>query len=186
MRACNAISIRWAALAAACLPALSPGAAAQHSSPRDQLAAWAGHWKVRIETQETQFDHARTEDYDAKCAFLPHGTFMVCEYLSLQPDPHASGGAINDVSLLYYSEVDGTFKYTNVAPEGGPHEDRVRVDGNVWTRPFEITRRSGAVAEAREIYTFVSATRQLARLEISIDKGAHWTVVHQAVGTKEG
>jgi hypothetical protein len=59
------------------------------------------------------------------------------------------------------------------------------VDGNVWTRPFEIPRRSGGVAEAREIYNFVSPDKQLARLEISIDKGAHWTVVNEAVGTKQ-
>jgi hypothetical protein len=185
MRVSNRILMGLAALGGALLPALTAGATAQDSSPRDKLAAWAGHWKVRIETKETQFGHARTEDYDARCAFLPHGAFMVCEYLSLQPDPVDSGGALNDVSLLYYSDVDKTFKYTSVAPEGGPHEDVVHVDGNVWTRPFEIQRRSGAVADAREIYTFVSSTRQLARLEISIDKGAHWTVVHEAVGTKE-
>jgi hypothetical protein len=166
--------------------ALAAGAIAQDSSPsRNKLAVWAGHWKVRIETKETQFDHSRTEEYDAKCSFLPHGAFMVCEYLSLQPNPVDSGGALNDVSLLYYSDVDKAFKYTSVAPEGGPHEDVMHVDGNVWTRPFEIQRRSGGMAEAREIYTFISPDRQAARLEISLDKGAHWTVVHVAVGTKQ-
>jgi hypothetical protein len=81
-------SVRSAALGAALLLALTVGATAQDSSsPRDKLAAWGGHWKIRIETKETQFGHARSEDYDAKCSFLPRGAFMGCKYLSLQPDP---------------------------------------------------------------------------------------------------
>jgi hypothetical protein len=74
---------------------------------------------------------------------------------------------------------------TNVAPEGGPSENRMSVEGNVWTRPFEIPRRSGGVLQAREIYTFVSPEKQLGRLEISLDKGAHWIVVNDAVGTRQ-
>jgi hypothetical protein len=89
------------------------------------------------------------------------------------------------VAILYYSDVDKTFKYTNVAPEGGPREDLVHVDGKVWTRPFEIQTGAGGVVDAREVYTFVSPDEQLARLEVSADKGAHWTVVNEAVGTKE-
>jgi len=171
-------------LGAAFLVALTAGAAAQDlSSPRDQLAVWTGHWKIRIETKETQFGHAKTEDFDAKCSLLPSGTFVACEYLSLQPD--SDGRFINDVSLVYYSDVDKTFKYTNVAPEGGPHEDVFHVHGTVWTRSFEIHRRSGGVADAREIYDFASPDKHVARLEISTDKGAHWTVVNEAVGTKE-
>lgn len=181
----KALFRRSGPLGAAFLFALTATATAQDSSsPRDKLALWAGHWKIRIETKETQFGHARTEDFDGKCSFLPHGAFMACEYLSLQPDPDA-GHVINDVALLYYSDADKTFKYTNVAPEGGPREDLFHVDGNVWTRPFEIPRRSGGVADAREIYTFVPPDKHLTRLEISIDKGAHWTLVNEAVGTKE-
>ncbi len=185
MRVSKTLSMGSVALGAALLLALTAVATARESSsPRDKLALWAGHWKIRIDTKDTQFGHVKTEHYDAKCSFLPHGAFMVCEYLSLQPDPN-SGRVINDISLVYYSGVDKTYKYTNVAPEGGPREDVVLVDGNVWTRSFEIPRRRGGVADAREIYNFVSPDKQLARFEISIDKGAHWTVVNEAVGTKE-
>lgn len=163
----------------------STGAMAQDpSSPHGKLALWIGHWKVHIETKETQFSHAKEEDFDARCSFFPDGTFMFCDYLSLQPDSD-SGRVIDDVALFYYSDVDKTFKYTNVAREGGPREDIMTVDGNVWTRPFEIHRRSGGVADAREIYTFVSPNKQLGRLEISPDKGVHWTVVNEAVGVIE-
>jgi hypothetical protein len=182
MRLSKKFLVRLAALSAVFLLALTPGAMARDSSaPRDKLAVWAGHWRIRIETKETQFGHAKTEDYDSKCSFLPHRTFMVCEYLSLQPDSE-SGRILNDVSLLYYSDADKTFKYTNIASEGGPREDLVRVDGNVWARPFKIPRPG---TEAREIYTFVSADKQLGRLEMSLDNGAHWTVVNEAVGTRE-
>lgn len=185
MRVSKSLSAGSAVLSAALLLAFTADATAQNSSsPRDKLASWAGHWKIRIETKESQFGHARTEVYDAKCDFLPHGAFMACEYLSLQPDPD-SGRIINDVSLVYYSDVDKTFKYTNVAPEGGPHENVMTVDGNVWTRPFEIPKRSGGVVQAREIYNFVSPNKHLARLEVSLDQGAHWIVVNEAVGTKE-
>jgi hypothetical protein len=89
----------------------------------------------------------------------------------LRPGPE--GRIINDFSLIYYSDVDKTFKYTNGAPEGGAQEDVFHADGNVWTRQFEIHRRSGRVADAREIYSFASPGKQLARLEVSTDKGAH-------------
>jgi hypothetical protein len=169
-----------AALGAAFLLVLTVDAMAQDSSsPRDKLAVWAGHWKIHIETKDTQFSHAKAEDFDAQCSFFPHGTFMFCDYLSLQPDAH------DDIALLYYSDVDKTFKYTNVAQEGGPDENTMTVDGNVWTRAFKIQRRSGGTADAREIYTFVSPDKHLGRLEISIDKGVHWTVVNEAVGTRE-
>jgi hypothetical protein len=172
-------------VAAVCVFALATGAAAQQSSSaHDELAVWAGHWKIHIETKETQFGHAKTEDYDGKCAFLPHGAFMVCEFLSLQPDS-GSGRIINDVSLFYYSEVDKTFKYTNVGPEGGPHEDVLLVDGNVWTKSSEIQKQRGGVVNLRQIWTFVSPHKRVARLEVSIDKGGHWTVVNESIGTKE-
>jgi hypothetical protein len=171
-------------LGAALLFVLTACANAEDSSTSGKLAPWVGHWKIRIETKETQFGHARTQDFDAKCSFLPHGSFMACEYLSVLPDP-ATGHIINDVAIFYYSDVDKTFKYTNVAPEGGPREDVMHVDGNVWTRPYKIQTAGGGPIDAREIYTFVSPDKQLARLELSTDKGAHWTIVNEAVGTKE-
>lgn len=184
MQASKAFWVACATLCAALFLALTTCAAARDSSSsHDELAAWVGHWQVRIDTQETRFGHARTDRYDARCSFLPHGTFLACEYVSLQPDPD-SHRIINDVALIYYSAVDKTFKYTNVAPEGGPAENIMHVDGSVWTRPFEIPAGNGAVLDAREIYTFVSADKQLARLEVSPDKGAHWTVVNEAVGIK--
>ena len=174
-----------ATLCAAFLLALTTGATARDSSSsHDELAAWVGHWQVRIDSKETRFGHARTDRYDARCSFLPHGTFLACEYLSLQPDPN-SHRIVNDVALIYYSAADKTFKYTNVAPEGGPDENVMHVDGAVWTRPFKIPTQNHGMLDAREIYTFVSADKQLARLEISTDKGAHWTVVNEAVGIKE-
>lgn len=185
MQVSNARLMQPTVFGAALLLALSVGAtASDSSSPHDKLAAWAGHWKIHIQTRETAFGHAKTEEYDAKCSFLPHGAFMSCEYLSLLPDLDL-GRIVNDVSLIYYSDADKTFKYTNVAPEGGPHENTMSVKGHIWTRPFEIPRRNGGAVDAREIYDFVSADKHLARLEISLDKGAHWTVVNEAVGTKE-
>ena len=169
--------------AAFLLALAADGATARNSSPHDRLAAWVGHWKVRIETKATQFGHARTDDYDAKCAFLPQRAFLACDYLSLQPDPN-SGRVLADVAVIYYSSVDKTFKYTNVAPEGGPRENLMHVDGNIWTRPYEYKDRSGRAIDAREIYTFVAPDKQLARLEESTDKGVHWIVVNEAVGTK--
>jgi len=174
-----------AALGAAFQSYLPVSAAAKESSPHDNLAVWAGHWKVRIDTKETQFGHASTEYFDARCSFFPHGTFLFCDYLSLQPNAEANGGVADDISLFYYSDVDKTFKYTNVPPAGGPHENTMQVNGNIWTRPFQIATRSGETAKAREIYTFVPPDKQLGRLEISTDNGEHWTVVNEAVGTRE-
>lgn len=162
-----------------------PTASPTDSSPHDKLAVWAGHWKTRIDIKETQFGHAGTEYFDSRCSFFPHDTFLYCDYLSLQANAAANGGVMDDISLFYYSAVDKTFKYTNVASEGGPNENTMQVEGNVWTRPFDIKRRSGGVAKAREIYTFVSRDKHLARLEISTDNGEHWTVVHEAVATRE-
>lgn len=184
MRTHRTFLIGSAALGAACLLALAASAATGSPSPHDELAKWAGHWKVRIDTKETKFGHAATEDFDSKCSFLPHGTFVACEYLNVSHDPIA-GRPTNDVSLFYYSDVDKVFKYTNVGPEGGPSENVFHVDGAVWTRPFEIQSKSYGVIDAREIYTFISPDKQSGRLEVSTDKGAHWTVVHEAMAVKQ-
>ena len=51
--------------------ATAADAMAQDSlSHHDKLALWVGHWKVRIDTKETQFGHAATEYFDSKCSFL--------------------------------------------------------------------------------------------------------------------
>lgn len=173
-----------AALGAALLLTSTASAATGSPSPHDELARWTGHWKVHIDTKETQFGHANAEDFDSKCSFLPHGTFVACEYLNVSKDPRA-GRPINDVSLFYYSDADKVFKYTNVGPEGGPSENVFQVDGSVWTRPFEIQSKSYGVIDAREIYTFISPDKQSGRLEVSTDKGAHWTVVHEAMAVKQ-
>jgi len=168
------------------LLALTAGASAQDSpSPRDRLAVWAGHWKNHGEVKETQFGHARTFDYDVQCSFLAHGDYMVCSSLSAMPDPN-HGNRIADVArLFYYSDVDKTFKYTEVSPEGGPREGVALIDGNVWTEPVRIPSPSGGTADARFRFEFVSPDKILARFEASLDKGAHWTVVDEFVETKE-
>ena len=173
--------------AALCLLALTAGAAAQDSpSPRGKLAVWAGHWKRHGEVKETQFAHARTFDYDVKCSFLPFGAYMACSSVSLMPDPNHGNRISNTATLFYYSDVDKTFKYTEVHPEGGPSGGIARVDGNVWIEPREIQRQSGGTADAHFIYNFVAPDKILARFEISADKGAHWTVVDEFVDTKVG
>lgn len=176
-----ALLMKGSSTASGAKPATGP----RDSSIHDKLAVWAGHWKTRIDTKETQFGHASTDYFDSKCSFFPNDIFLYCDYLSLQSNAQANGGVMDDISLFYYSDVDKTFKYTNVAPEGEPRENTMQVEGNVWTRPFEITRRSGGVVKAREIYNFVSPDKHLARLEISTDNGEHWTVVHEAVATRE-
>lgn len=185
MRASQAFSM--AALGAAFLLALTAGAAAEDlPSPHDRLAAWAGHWKRHVEVRETQFGHARTIDYDVKCSFLPHDTFMACSSLSLQPDPNHGERISNQITLLYYSDVEKTFKYTEVNHEGEPREGTALVDGNVWTEPLQIQRRSGGTADAHFIYNLASPDKHMARFEISTDKGAHWTVVDEFVDTRMG
>lgn len=186
MRVSKKPSMGSATLGAAFLLALAAGATAQDSaSPREKLAVWAGHWKRHGEVKETQFGHARTFDLDIKCSFLPYGAYMVCNSLSSTPNPNDGGRISNEVHLFYYSDVEKTFKHTDVSFEGAPQEGVLLVDGNVWTQPLEIPRRSGGVADAHFIYNFVSADKMEARFEISTDKGAHWTVVDEFVDTKE-
>ena len=174
------------ALGAAFLVTLNAGATAKDSSsPREKLAVWAGHWKIHAVSKETQFGHAKTADYDTKCSFLSRGAFMVCDALSLQPD--AEGRITNDLSVFYYNDVEKTFKHKGVGPEeeGGVLDGVVLVDGNVWTRPLEFPTQSGGVVNGRFIYTFISPDRHLCRFEMSTDKGAHWTLVTDFVGTRE-
>jgi hypothetical protein len=46
-----------------------------------------------------------------------------------------------------------------------------------------VIRHIRPVAPRR--YNYVSRDKHLARFEISLDKGAHWIVVFEAVGRKE-
>jgi len=187
MRRPEAFLVWPPALAAALLLGLTASASAQASpSPSDKLAVWAGHWKRHGEVKETQFGHARTFDYDVQCSFLPHGAYMACDDLSAMPEPNHGNRITDGAHLFYYSDVDKTFKYTEVFPEGGPREGVWLVDGNVWTEPLVIPRRSGGTADAHFRYEFVSPDKILARFEISLDKGAHWTVVDEFVDVKVG
>jgi hypothetical protein len=174
------------ALGAALVPALSVGAPPEDpSAQRGKLTLWAGHWKRHGEVKETQFGHARLFDYDVKCAVLPFGAYVVCNSLSARPDPNDGGRISNEINAYYYSDVDKTFKCTHLNMEGGPRENVVQVDGNVWTEPLQIPKRSGGMADARFVYTFVSADKKLARFEISLDKGATWIVVDEFVDTRQ-
>jgi hypothetical protein len=67
-------------------------------------------------------------------------------------DPNHGNRISNGVRLLYYSDVDKTFKYTEVFPEGEPREGVARVDGSVWTEPLQFQTRSGVVADAHFIF----------------------------------
>jgi hypothetical protein len=186
MRMPQTLRVSPPALAAALLLALAAGATAQDSpSPRDKLAVWAGHWKRHGEVRETQLGHARTFDYDIQCSFLAHDAYMACDALSAMPDPNHGDRISETAHLFYYSDVDKAFKYTEVHPEGGPREGVFLIDGNVWTEPLEVPSRSGGEADARFRFDFVSPDKILGRFEISLDKGAHWTVVDEFVDTKE-
>jgi len=176
-----------AAVGAALLLALTSSATAQDSpSPRDELAVWAGHWTRHGEVKETQFGHARTFDYDVQCSFLPHGAFMACSTLSLTPDPNHGNRVSNCVDLFYYSGADKTFRYTVVCTDGEMRGGVALVDRNVWTEPVEIQKPGGGTADGHFQYTFVSPDKVLARLEVSLDGGATWTVVDEFVDTKAG
>ena len=186
MRAFKTVPTRPAIQGAVLLLALTAGASAQDAlSPHDRLAVWAGHWKRHGEVRETQFGPARTFDYDVRCSFLPHDAFMACSSVSLMPDPNHGNRVANTATLFYYSDFDRAFKYTEVHPEGGPSEGTARVEGNVWTEPREIQRRSGGTADGRFVYHFVAPDRMEARFEISTDRGGHWTLVDTFVDTKQ-
>jgi hypothetical protein len=186
MRISTRFIVGLVALAGAILLRGTASATSQDSpSPRDKLSVWAGHWKRHGEVYETQFGHARTFDYDVQCSFLAYGAFMGCSSLSLQPDPNHGNRISKQITLYYYSDVEKTFKYTEVNEEGEPREGIALVDGNIWTKPITIQRQSGEAADGRFVYDLVSPDKHLARFEISTDKGAHWTVVDGFVDTKE-
>lgn len=157
---------------------------AHAEGPQDKLNVWAGHWKIAEETFDTQFEHAGHSSFDAKCSWLPNHSYLVCDYLKEQRE--ADGHFVDDASLLYYSPADKAYKYTAVATEGGPQEQVVSVEGNIWTRMFQTRRRSGGMAELRFTYDYASPTTHLARFEISTDKGAHWTLISRFVAKKVG
>jgi hypothetical protein len=183
---CVSREILMGLVALGALSLASPAAAQDSPSPRDKLAVWAGHWKRHGEVKETQFGHARTFDYDIQCSFLPHGAYMACDALSAMPEPNHGNRVTDGAHLFYYSDVDKTFKYTEVFPEGGPREGVFLIDGDVWTEPVEVHRQSGGTADGRFVFNFATPTKILARFEISLDKGAHWTLVDEFIDTKSG
>ena len=120
---------------------------------------------LRLRLQQTQ-----DNDYTRSLVGYHDASLRVAQFLLPEGEPPASGHILE---LVEY-----------VAPEGGPREDAMTVDGNVWTRAGEIPRRGGGMADTRTIYNYVSPGKHLARFEISLDKGAHWIMVFEAVGAK--
>lgn len=153
------------------------------SRPLDRLELWDGQWNFQSETKETAFSHALTESGDAKCAWQPNHSYMICEYVvdKVHPD---DGSRPDNLSILYYSNADKAYKRTFMSREGDPRENTMVVEGNTWTETYHVTRRSGGTADMRHILEFVSPGKQLIKTEVSIDKGAHWTEISQTVATK--
>jgi hypothetical protein len=112
--------------------AAAANAAEPASSPAGRLNVWEGNWRYEFDTMQTPLSHAGTLKGVGKCAWLPNHGYMVCDYLRDGVDP-AEGVPADNLSILYYSPVEKSFKASTVEHEGAPLPETTKVDGNTWT-----------------------------------------------------
>ena len=92
---------------------------------------------------------------------------------------------MDDVFLFYYSAVDKPSSIQKWLRKEIQTKTPCRLMAMSGTGRLRLQDGVAELVKAREIYEFVSPDKHLARLEISTDNGEHWTVVNQAVATRE-
>jgi hypothetical protein len=162
---------------------VSAGAAtADSAAPLERLNAWEGHWTIAEEVKETRYGHAFSRSWAADCSWMPHRSYMICDFQSDGVDPEA-GGVVNNLSLFTYSKTEQAYHHMGITRDQKPLFEKMDVAGDTWTDQFEIPYK-GQSLYCRDVYTFTSPSAYTRRFEVSADQGANWTVVSTATGTR--
>lgn len=152
------------------------------ANPLEKINIWEGHWKVQVQTKETAYGHASSQKGNMACSWSPDHAYMVCEYVGDFADPHKRIES-DHLSIFTYNATAKAYKHLGVSTDFKTLEEPAIIRGNVWTTPYERPYH-GKRLRCRDVYEFVTLSKQKHRFEVSADSGRTWTVVSEAVWTK--
>ena len=160
-------------LAAVLLAALAVRAAEPQGI--DKILAYQGTWKIETEHFDTRFSKAAKESSTLRNDCWRSAGYFVC-------DQFVNGESKDLIVFTYDAKNDIYNSYSVPAEGGGGGAGKLKIEGNVWTFPWEDTR------EGKTIYFHVLNTFKAPgvieyRQEFSEDK-VHWTVTARGVEHK--
>lgn len=153
--------------------------------PNDRMNIWVGRWHEVVETKETVISHASSAPAHITCAWSPDRGYMVCEYLSEKVDPN-EGRPLDHLSIFAYDDKTKAYKHLGISKDYKTLEETpISNDGNLWHYNYQLASASGKKVELRDSYEFQTPEKRITRIEFSLDGGHTWTLMSEAVGTKE-
>jgi hypothetical protein len=157
--------------------AKTPGGGATPAKGIDVMTAYAGVWKVEMDHLAVDGGKAGHESTTLHNACWKSGTYFACnQYVN---------GESKILLVFTFNEKENVYTSYQI-PEGGGEAGtgKLKIDGNVWTFPWELTD-AGKTTYYRVVNDWVAADRIEFRQEHSTDQ-AHWTVTAKGVETKTG
>ncbi len=134
----------------------------------DKIAAYAGTWKIQIQTFDTAHSKAADDNSTLHNDCWRSGEFYACHQI-------VNG---NSAALLVftYSHKDGDYHSIAIPSGGGePGSGTLRIAGDTWTYPWQ-QQDSGQTVQFRVVNIFHGPSRIEYRREYSTD-GQHWTLM---------
>jgi hypothetical protein len=147
------------------------GQAASAADPPKGIAAiwaYAGVWKIDIENFDTAHSKAGHEKSTLHNSCWKGGEYVVCnQYVD---------GDSKILLVFTYSSKDNVYTSYQIPKDGGAAgKGTLRIEGNVWTFPWETTEKD-VTTYFRVVNTWTTPDHIDFRQEYSTDK-THWTLM---------
>ena len=134
----------------------------------DTVSAYAGSWKIQIDTLDTPHSKAAHEETSLRNDCWKSGGYFAC-------NQYVNGES--NVLIVFTCDASGRACTSYQVPRDGgqPASGKLLIDGNTWTFPWEQTE-AGKTIYYRVVNVFKSPTQIEYRREFSTDKST-WTVM---------
>ncbi len=151
------------------------GAPANESSGIDRISAYAGTWTIETEHLDTPYSKASHERTTLRNDCWRSGEYYACnQYVD---------GESKVLLVFTFQAADQSYTSYQVPADGKePGMGKLRIEGNVWTFPWE-TREGDKTTYFRVVNVFTTSAKIEYRQEFSPDK-IKWTLMARGVESR--
>ena len=169
------VSLMTVVLALAAGARAASAASASESRGIDAISAYAGTWKIDTQHSDTPFSKASHEQTTLRNECWRSGEYYACnQYVD---------GESKVLLVFTFQAADQSYTSYQIPADGTKAGmGTLRIDGNVWTFPWE-SKDGEKTTYFRVVNVFTTPTKIEYRQEFSPDK-IKWTVMARGVETK--
>lgn len=144
------------------------------SDPLKLVAFYNGHWHSEDESFDTPFSKASKETVEIDNTCTASGEFYVCHQQVSKPS-----GPASSLVIFLWNAKERLFDTYVVDTSGGDIDHgHLTIKGNVYTWGAAKPDSSGP-NEWRTLNTFSGSDHIVYKVQVSSDRGAHWTTTRQ-------